>query len=84
MFEKKPFKVFATSSSLEIVLPFSIHTKISLDLLFSVKNGLTVCYKFLLSVISFSLRFAKYCFFSFLKSDKHKLRFLYQYTCFHP
>ena len=58
------FKVLATSSSLEIFLPFSVNKILSLDLIFSEKNGLTVSQNFPLSVISFSLRFEKYCFFS--------------------
>ena len=74
--EKYSDKVLAISASLEIVLTFLINTILSLDLFFSEKSGLAVCQNFLLSVIFFSLRFGKYCFFSFLKRDTHKLRYI--------
>ena len=86
MFEKKSFKVLATSPSLEIVLPFSINTILSLDLIFPEKNGLTVGQKFMLLVISFSLRFANYCLFwvFFLNVIHINYVVLCQYTCLNP
>ena len=53
---------------------FLFFTKVifSLDLFFSVGKGLIVCQNFLLSVIFFLLRFAKYSLFTFLRSDTQK------------
>ena len=48
----------------------------SLDLFFSERNYFTVNQDFLLSVIFFSFKFLKYCFFSFLRRD------MQNFTCF--
>ena len=73
MCEKTSFKVLATSSSLEIVLPFSINTILSLDLTFSEKWFKSLPKFFVIDDILF-LKFSKVCFFSFLKSDAYTSR----------
>ena len=69
---KKLFREFATSASSETKFSFSIKVIFSLDLVFSERKGLIVCQKFLLSVISFSFKLAKYFFFSFRNSETHQ------------
>ena len=76
IFEKNWLKRCATSYSLETNSSFSTKVIFSLDFNFSERKGLTVCQNFLLFMISFSLRLAKYSLFSFLKSDAH------QFLCF--
>ena len=65
IFDKKSLKVFATSVSLDSTLSLLTKIIVSLDLTLSERKGLTVCQKFLLSVISFSFNLEKYSFFSF-------------------
>ena len=59
-FEKNWLKSWATSDSLETNSSFSTKVMFSLDFNFSERKGLTICQNFLLSMISFSLRLAKY------------------------
>ena len=62
----------ATSTSSDIISSFISSSYFSLDLFFWERKGLTVHQNFLLSVIFFSFRFAKYSFFTFLRSDAQK------------
>ena len=66
------FRVFATSTSSDIVSSFFNKVIFSLDLFSSERNNFTVCQNFLLSVIFFTFNFAKYCSFSFLRRDTQK------------
>ena len=68
-FEKNLLRVFATSKSSDIISSFLIKVIFSLDLFFSERKGLTVCQNFLLSMMFFSLMFAKYSLLTFLRSD---------------
>ena len=65
MFEKKLFRVFATSTSSDVILPLFTKVLFSLDLILAERRGLTVYQNFLLSVISFHCMFAKYFFYLF-------------------
>ena len=67
---EKLLGVFATFTASDVIC--SLFTKIvfSLYIFLSVRRGLTVCQNILLSVISFSFRFAKCSFFPFVSSDK--------------
>ena len=67
--EKKLLRQFATSASSETKFSSSIKVIFSLDLVFSERKGLIVCQNFLLSVMSFSFRWANYFFFSFRNSE---------------
>ena len=67
---EKLLRVLATFTASDVIC--SLFTKIvfSLNIFLSIRRGLTVCQNILLSVISFSFRFAKCSFFSFVNSDK--------------
>ena len=71
-FEKNLLRVFATSKSSDIISSFLIKVIFSLDLFLSERKGLTVCQNFLLSMMFFSLMFAKYYLLTFLRSDTQK------------
>ena len=69
--EKKLLRQFATSVLPEITFLFSIKLFFSLDFVFSNRKGFIVCQNFLLSVIFFTLKLAKY-FFSFRNKEMQK------------
>ena len=73
---EKLYRVIATFTASDVI--YSSFTKIvfSLNLFLSLRRGLTVCQNILLSVISFSFRFAKCSFFPFVSSDKTKFPLL--------
>ena len=67
---EKLLGMFATFTASYVICVLFTKIVFSLNIFLSVRRGLTVCQNILLSVISFSFRFAKCSFFPFVSSDK--------------